>query len=61
MTPAAKGALERAARPMRQGRRVNPPDVLLCLLGLKHPDPVADLIVELNIDAEAVRARISGA
>jgi len=46
---------------MRQGRRVNPQDVLLCLLDLKHPDPVADLIVELNIDAEAVRARMSGA
>ena len=61
MTPAAKQTLERAARPTRQGRRVNSQDVLLCLLDLKHPDPVADLIVELNIDAEAVRARMSGA
>jgi Clp amino terminal domain, pathogenicity island component len=61
MTPAAKQALERAARPMRQGRRVNPEDLLLGLLDLKHPDPVADLIVKLDIDAEAVRARISAA
>jgi hypothetical protein len=61
MTPAAKEALERAARPARQRKRVNPQDVLLCLLDLKPPDPVADLIVELNIDAEAVRARMSGA
>ena len=61
MTPAAKAALERAARPMRQGRRVDPQDVLRCLSDLKHPDPVADLIDELNIDADALRARILGA
>jgi hypothetical protein len=39
MTPGAKEALELAARPMRQGRHVNPQDVLLCLFDLKHPDP----------------------
>lgn len=39
----------------------DPDDVLVCLLDLKHPDPVADLIVELNIDPEAVRARMLGA
>jgi len=61
MTPAAKVALEQAARPVRKGRRVNPQDVLVCLLDLKHPDPVADLVVELNLDAEAIRARILGA
>jgi hypothetical protein len=44
-----------------RGRRVNPQDVLRCLLDLEHPDPVADLIAELNIDAEAVRARMPGA
>ena len=60
MTPAAKVALERAARPARQRKRVDPHDVLLCLLDLKYPDPVADLFVELNIDGEAVRARTSG-
>jgi len=58
MTPAAKGALERAARSKRKENRVNSRDVLLCLLELEHPDPVADLIVELNLDPEAVRARI---
>jgi ATP-dependent Clp protease ATP-binding subunit ClpA len=62
MTPAAKQALERAARPARQGKhRVDPQEVLLRLLDLKRPDPVADLIVELNIDADAVRARMRGA
>jgi hypothetical protein len=60
MTPAAKRALEQAARPMRKGRRVSPLDVLVCLLDLKHPDPLASLIVELDLDAEAVRARIMG-
>jgi hypothetical protein len=61
MTPAAKQTLERAARPVRQGRRADPQDVLRCLLDLKHPDPVADLTAELNIDAGAVRARMPGA
>jgi hypothetical protein len=61
MAPAAKTALEEAARHGRDRRRLNPIVVLLCLLNLKHPDPVADLIVELNLDAAAIKARIVGA
>jgi hypothetical protein len=58
MTPAAKKVLERAARRTRNRARVDPEDVLLCLFDLKRPDPVADLIVELKLDVEAVRSRI---
>jgi hypothetical protein len=61
MTPAAKKALQDASRPMRKRERITPMNVLVCLLGLEHPDPAADLIVELNVDVDAVRARMSGA
>jgi hypothetical protein len=61
LTPAAKKALEQASRRTRNRARVNPLDVLLCLFDLNHPDPVADLIVELKIDVEAIRARVLAA
>ena len=61
MTPAAKKAMEEGARSSRDRRRLNPVDVLLCLLNLEHPDPVADLIAALELDVDAVKARIVGA
>jgi hypothetical protein len=39
---------------------VTVPDVLVQLLDNAHPDPAADLISELNVDADAVRDRLLG-
>ena len=61
LTPAAKETLAQAARPMRKGGRVTPQNVLVGVLDLKRPDPAADLIAELKVDADAVRARMLGA
>ena len=47
-----------AARDKRKNR-VTAHDVLVCLLDDEHPDPAADLISELRIDAAAVRARLA--
>lgn len=60
MTPAAKEALEEASRPMRRGGRVTALDVLVRLLDTKSPDPIVELISQLNVDADAVRARALG-
>jgi hypothetical protein len=61
ITPAAKKILEQASRRTRDRRRVNAYDLLTSLLNLTRPDPAADLIVELNIDVAAIRARLPGA
>jgi len=59
MSPAAKGTLVAAAHTKRKNR-VTAQDVLICLLGNEHPDPAADLFSALIVDADAVRARLSG-
>jgi hypothetical protein len=59
MSPAAKGALVAAAHAKRKNR-VTAQDVLVQLFDNAHPDPAADLISELNVDADAVRVRLLG-
>ena len=59
LTPAAKAALEESARPMRRGRRITPQQVLLALLQLEPPDPVAVLFTALGVDTGAVRERLT--
>ncbi len=58
LTPAAKRVLQETGKPIRRGRRISPTDVLVRLLDLEPPDPVAVLIVELNLDVGAVRHRL---
>lgn len=59
MTPAAKLALQEAAKPMRRGHRIVAEQVLLRILDLSTPDPAALLLVGLEIDATEVRRRIT--
>jgi hypothetical protein len=58
LTPAAKRALQQAAKPMRRGRHVTPQSVLVQLLDFEQPDPAAVLFQALELDAAAVRARL---
>lgn len=58
-TPAAKTALQQAAKGMRRGRKIPPERVLLALLALEPPDPAAGLFAALGADRAAVRARLS--
>ncbi len=59
LTPAAKGALQEAGKPMRHGRHITPQQVLLKLLDLRAPDPSAVLLSAMRVDFAAVRARIA--
>ncbi|MDQ6615071.1 MAG: Clp protease [Actinomycetota bacterium] len=61
LTPAAKAALQEAARPMRRGQQITPQQVLLRLLDQKEPDPVATLFATLGVDTAAVRERLTQA
>jgi len=45
----------------RKGRRIEGRHLLLSLLGGKHPDPAADLLTALSVDAGNVRDRLAAA
>jgi Clp amino terminal domain, pathogenicity island component len=59
LTPAAKRALQTAARPMRRGQRITPQQLLLALTTGESPDPAATLFAALGIDVGAVRQRLA--
>jgi ATP-dependent Clp protease ATP-binding subunit ClpA len=54
MTSTARAALARASKRARAPR-----DLLLALLDRDRPDPAAELLAELGVDADAVRARLA--
>lgn len=58
LTPAAKSALQEAAKPMRRGQHITAHEVLLVLLENKAPDPAALLFAAMGIDTNAVRQRL---
>jgi hypothetical protein len=58
MTPAAKGALQEAAKPMRRRQHITPQQVLAVLLENQQPDPAATLFARLGVDKNAVRERL---
>ncbi len=55
MTPAAKGALKQAGRPMRRGHQISPQRVLRMLLENPEPDPAASLLKALGVDRVKLR------
>jgi hypothetical protein len=59
LTPAAKKALQEAAKPMRRGHEVTAQQVLLRVLDLRQPDPAAGLFAALGLDVSAVRQQLS--
>ena len=59
LTPAAKAAFQKAARPMRRGKHINPQDVLLALVAYEAPDPSAVLLDALRVDTREVRRVLS--
>ena len=62
LTSGARGVLKRAleeARPRRSGR-IETRDFLLALLTRERPDPGAELLGALGIDASVVRDRLAG-
>jgi len=59
LTSTARAALGTAVRMSRvRTRHLSPLYLLVTLLDLTHPDPVADLLDELGVDRAAVRARV---
>lgn len=59
LTPAAKGALQEAGKPIRRGKHISANDVLSALLENTVPDPAATLFEMLGVDTSALRSRIS--
>jgi hypothetical protein len=59
LTPAAKTALQEAAKPMRRRQHITPQQVLLVLLENRQPDPAATLFAALGINSTAVRERLA--
>ncbi|MEW1772727.1 Clp protease N-terminal domain-containing protein [Streptomyces sp. NPDC086777] len=59
-TSGARAVLPRALTETRKAhsRRITPEHLLLALLDCEHPDPVAALLTELDIDRTAVRTRL---
>lgn len=59
-TSAARAVLPRALAETKKAhsRRITPEHLLLALLDCERPDPVAELLTELDIDRTAVRARL---
>ena len=53
-----KGAVEQARA--TRSRRIETRHLLLALLACERPDPAAQLLHELRVDAAAVRARLAG-
>jgi ATP-dependent Clp protease ATP-binding subunit ClpA len=58
MTPAAKKVLEDAVKPNRRKTQVTVQQVLSQLLALQPPDPAAELLSTLGVDAAEVRRRL---
>jgi hypothetical protein len=56
---AAVAGAKRHADSERRGRRVAPRHLLLSLLTARHPDPAADLLAALGLQAPAVRERLA--
>ena len=59
LTPAAK-ALFTGIRDARGNREAGPGIVLNALLDLARPDPAAELLAALGVDAQAARERLTG-
>ncbi|SEF58615.1 Clp amino terminal domain-containing protein, pathogenicity island component [Actinacidiphila yanglinensis] len=57
----AVGESKRFAERDGKGRRIEPRHLLLALLTSRHPDPAADLLGALSLDAPEVRQRLSAA
>ncbi|MFF4314641.1 Clp protease N-terminal domain-containing protein [Streptomyces sp. 900105755] len=59
-TSGARAVLPRALAETKKAhsRRITPEHLLLALLDCEHPDPVATLLTELDIDRTAVRTRL---
>ncbi|MGP8162188.1 MAG: Clp protease N-terminal domain-containing protein [Acidimicrobiales bacterium] len=55
LTPAAKVALQEAGKPIRRGRQITAPEVLLRLLEREPPDPGAALFAALDVDRARLR------
>jgi Clp amino terminal domain, pathogenicity island component len=58
LTPVAKRAMERSSKDLRRGRVVEPRELLLELLALERPDPVAALLDALDVDRDTARAQL---
>ena len=61
MTPAAKKALEDAARPNRRKLQITAQQVLAQILTLQPPDPAAVLLGALGVDTPEVRRGLDAA
>jgi hypothetical protein len=58
LTPAAKRALEIAAKATGRGHRISLRHLLLELITRESPDPAASLVADLGIDVGAVRQQL---
>jgi hypothetical protein len=58
MTPAAKGVLQQAGKPMRRGEHITPRRVLAALVENRPPDPGVSLLIALGVDLSEVRRRL---
>jgi ATP-dependent Clp protease ATP-binding subunit ClpA len=58
LTPAAKAVII-GIRSTRQGREADPGSLLNALLDLPRPDPAAELLAALGVDAQAARERLA--
>jgi ATP-dependent Clp protease ATP-binding subunit ClpA len=59
LTSSARAAVTQSIKATTmKTRRTAPGHLLLALLGCERPDPVADLLEQLNVDRAAVRGRI---
>jgi ATP-dependent Clp protease ATP-binding subunit ClpA len=59
LTSKARYALDKAVRAARvKTRHLGPMYLLMALLAVGHPDPVADLIAQLGIDRDDIRRQI---
>jgi hypothetical protein len=63
LTPGAKTVLKESSKEMRGfgGRHLGPQRVLEVLLQRERPDPAAELLARLGVDAATVRYRLPGA
>ena len=55
MTPAAKGALQEAGKPMRRGEHISARQVLGAVVENRPPDPGTSLLTALGVDLDRVR------
>jgi Clp amino terminal domain, pathogenicity island component len=59
LTPAARAVIT-GIREVRKNRAAGPGMVLSALLDLPRPDPAAELLAALGVDAQAARERLAG-